>query len=93
MAEKAEVLLRPNGGAAAERRVTVFTKAKGGVKAVGGFLLLNPKTFPRLEEAQPAPRPLPPPAYLPKHPPVWLFAASVTQRLEVDQSAGDGKMN
>ena len=94
MAEKAEVLLRPNGGAAAERRVTVFTKAKGGVKAVGGFLLLNPKTFPRLEEAQPAPRPpRPPPAYLPKRPAVRLFAASVTQRLEVDQSAGDGKMN
>ena len=69
MAEKAEVLLRPNGGAAAERRVTVFTKAKGGVKAVGGFLLLNPKTFPRLEEAQPAPRPPPPPTGIPAQTP------------------------
>ena len=40
MSEKAEVLLRPNGGAAgaaAEKRVTVFTKAKGGMKAVGGL--------------------------------------------------------
>ena len=36
MSEKAEVLLRPNAGAAAEKRVTVFTKAKGGIKAVGG---------------------------------------------------------
>lgn len=90
MSEKAEVLLRPNGGAAAEKRVTVFMKAKGGMKAVGGaFLLLNPKTVSKARgsPARAPPRiPSPPPlAYLPKRPPVRLFAASVTQRPEVDQ--------
>ena len=37
MSEKAEVLLHPNGGAAAEKGVTVFTKVKEGIKAVGGL--------------------------------------------------------
>lgn len=53
VSEKAEVLLCPALGAAAKKGVTVFTKAKGGTRAVRGpFFFVFDKTVSRTRKSR-----------------------------------------